>query len=36
MGSKYIANIHLFLIVEIDGVKGYFRYVSSYKLFEFR
>ena len=34
--SKYIANIRIVLVVAIDGVKGDFNYVSSYKLLDFR
>ena len=33
---KYIANIRIVLVVAIDGVKGYFNYVRSYKLLDFR
>jgi hypothetical protein len=36
MESKCIANIRIFLIVEIDGVKCYFQYTCIYKLLEFR
>ena len=32
VGSKYIGNTRIVLLVEIDGVKVYFYYMRSYKL----